>query len=585
MSCDGRAASVVRLWAVRGCAVVGDPGADPAERGQQRERGPIMSTTGQTINDRLTAAKHSLAGQGLAKAVCKASTEELMGPKKKHLDYLLHCTEEPNVSIPTLANLLIERTNSPNWIVAFKGLVSIHHMMNYGNERFVQYLASSNSSFELSEFLDKSTGGTSYSMSPFVRRYAKYLKEKSASYRATAFDFCKVKRGKDGGTLRSMTADKLLKTLPILQVQVDALLEFEVTSQDLNNGVINAAFMLLFKDLIRLFASYNDGIINLLEKYFEMNKKHARDALEVYKKFLIRMDKVGEFLKVAERFGIDKSDIPDLARAPSSLLEALEAHLASLEGRKPGSAATTPTNVPTGGAKPGFDDIVEKQLIGEEEAAMAKIKEHHRATNPFAAAAESAALQPAAAPSGGVATSNTPNILDLFGVPESAAAAAAATMTIGQHTNGTAGAGANKASDDLLQLAGNPFASVMPTAAANATSSGAGGFAFGGAATAQQPAAHAAAAASTNDIGASFFSGILQPQGAAAGGAGGAGGGSGSKQSPTDGSKVIVGDLDASLANLTSNLDLGAPQSKPGFATQSKGPPMGAMGQGTSPFM
>ena len=33
---------------------------------------------------------------------------------------------------------------------------------------------------------------------------------------------------------------------------------------DLNNGVINAAFMLLFRDLIRLFACYNDGIINLL---------------------------------------------------------------------------------------------------------------------------------------------------------------------------------------------------------------------------------------------------------------------------------------------------------------------------------
>lgn len=41
---------------------------------------------GQTINDRLLAARHSLAGQGLAKSVCKATTEELIGPKKKHLD-------------------------------------------------------------------------------------------------------------------------------------------------------------------------------------------------------------------------------------------------------------------------------------------------------------------------------------------------------------------------------------------------------------------------------------------------------------------------------------------------------------------
>ena len=32
------------------------------------------------------AAKHSLAGQGLAKSVCKATTEEVMAPKKKHVD-------------------------------------------------------------------------------------------------------------------------------------------------------------------------------------------------------------------------------------------------------------------------------------------------------------------------------------------------------------------------------------------------------------------------------------------------------------------------------------------------------------------
>ncbi|KAH9500179.1 hypothetical protein Btru_077420 [Bulinus truncatus] len=36
--------------------------------------------------DRVVAARHSIAGQGLAKSVCKATTEEIIGPKKKHLD-------------------------------------------------------------------------------------------------------------------------------------------------------------------------------------------------------------------------------------------------------------------------------------------------------------------------------------------------------------------------------------------------------------------------------------------------------------------------------------------------------------------
>ncbi len=142
-----------------------------------------------------------------------------------------------------------------------------------------------------------------------------------------------------------MNVEKLVKTVPMLQTQIDSLLEFDCTASDLTNGVINAAFFLLFKDLIRLFACYNDGIINCLEKYFEMtNKKMARETLEIYKKFLIRMNKVGDFLKTAENVGIDKGEIPDLTKAPSSLLDAMEQHLAQLEGKKPGTTTYDFTN-------------------------------------------------------------------------------------------------------------------------------------------------------------------------------------------------------------------------------------------------
>ncbi|KAM7359887.1 phosphatidylinositol-binding clathrin assembly protein lap isoform 7-T9 [Cochliomyia hominivorax] len=457
-----------------------------------------MSMAGQTINDRLLAARHSLAGQGLAKSVCKATTEECIGPKKKHLDYLVHCTNEPNVSIPHLANLLIERSQNANWVVVYKSLITTHHLMAYGNERFMQYLASSNSTFNLSNFLDKGgvqDGGMSvpggrmgYDMSPFIRRYAKYLNEKSLSYRAMAFDFCKVKRGKEEGSLRTMHADKLLKTLPVLQAQLDALLEFDCQSNDLTNGVINMSFMLLFRDLIRLFACYNDGIINLLEKYFDMNKKQARDALDLYKKFLVRMDRVGEFLKVAENVGIDKGDIPDLTKAPSSLLDALEQHLATLEGRKV-SAANTPTqsasnqkNVKSAvsalsstsssfgtaaasskfDATNGIDEQLKAQALAEEEAAMNQYKQHKVSSPTSGGAAANAALTNPFLSSPPAASAGQP-IVDLFG-------AASAQPSTGS----TAAAGTTKASDDLLQL-GNPFADMFDAPLA----AGAGGVATG----------------------------------------------------------------------------------------------------------
>lgn len=410
---------------------------------------------GQTMTDRLLAARHSIAGQGLAKSVCKATTEELIGPKKKHLDYLIHCTNEPNVSIPQMANLLIERTQNSNWVVVFKALITVHHMMCYGNERFTQYLASSNSTFQLSNFLDKG-GVQGYDMSPFIRRYAKYLNEKAMSYRTVAFDFCKVKRGKEDGVLRTMNAEKLLKTLPALQAQLDALLEFDCTAQDLSNGVINMAFMLLFRDLIRLFAGYNDSIINLLEKYFDMNKKQCREALDLYKKFLIRMDRVGEFLKVAENVGIDKGEIPDLTKAPSSLLDALEQHLAALEGKK-GSAANTPTqsashrtDVKSGvsalsSTSTSFGSAAQQAEGVEESLRQQALAEEEAAINHYKSKVQSPTSSAAPSTNPFLITSPTQPILDLFSTPP-------APVEQNQH--------GGKASDDLLQL-GNPFADIF----------------------------------------------------------------------------------------------------------------------------
>nr|XP_033952962.1 phosphatidylinositol binding clathrin assembly protein b isoform X12 [Pseudochaenichthys georgianus] len=345
--------------------------------------------SGQSITDRITAAQHSVTGSAVSKTVCKATTHEVMGPKKKHLDYLIHCTNEMNVNIPQLADSLFERTTNTSWVVVFKSLITTQHLMVYGNERFVQYLASRNTLFNLSNFLDKS-GLQGYDMSTFIRRYSRYLNEKAVSYRQVAFDFTKVKRGVDG-VMRTMNTEKLLKTIPIIQNQMDALLDFNVNANELTNGVINAAFMLLFKDSIRLFAAYNEGIINLLEKYFDMKKTQCKEGLDIYKKFLTRMTRISEFLKVAEQVGIDRGDIPDLSQftvcAPSSLLEALEQHLASLEGKKvkdstAASRASTLSNAVSSLASTGMSftkvDEREKQAALEEEQARLKALKEQR---------------------------------------------------------------------------------------------------------------------------------------------------------------------------------------------------------------
>ncbi|XP_053931402.1 phosphatidylinositol-binding clathrin assembly protein isoform X4 [Cuculus canorus] len=378
--------------------------------------------SGQSITDRIAAAQHSVTGSAVAKAVCKATTHEVMGPKKKHLDYLIQCTNEMNVNIPQLADMLFERTANSSWVVVFKALITTHHLMMYGNERFIQYLASRNTLFNLNNYLDKSAM-QGYDMSTFIRRYSRYLNEKALSYRLVAVDFTKMKRGIDG-VMRTMNAEKLLKTLPIIQNQLDALLDFDANPNELTNGVINAAFMLLFKDSIRLFAAYNEGIINLLERYFDMKKNQCKEGLDIYKKFLARMTKLSEFLKVAEQVGIDQGDIPDLTQAPSSLLEALEQHLASVEGKKTkevsaasrasalSSAVSTLAN--TGMSFSRMDEKEKQQALEEEQARLQALKEQRLREISVVSNSTSSSASPSTLSGKSV---NTAVAADIFAVP------------------------------------------------------------------------------------------------------------------------------------------------------------------------
>ncbi|XP_064629535.1 phosphatidylinositol-binding clathrin assembly protein LAP-like isoform X17 [Lineus longissimus] len=575
--------------------------------------------SGQSIVDRLNAAKYSIAGRGLAKSVCKATTEEILGPKKKHVDYLVQCTKEPNVSIPVLANLLIERTQEQKWVVVFKSLITIHNLMNYGNERFTQYLAS-NTGFHLDGFSDKTTvqetgGAETADMSKFIQRYAKYIQEKSASYRINAFDFCKIKRGKDDGVLRTMNGEKLLKTLPTLQTQLDALIAFDATPNELTNNVIHTCFILLFKDLIRLFACYNDGIINLLEKYFEMNKKQCKEGLDIYKKFLVRMDQVSEFLKVAENMGVDRGDIPDLAKmfekifakiteilhdpskAPSSLLDALESHLASLEGKKGGSTPTGSgaevTARPAGftntvnnfskassggiGASSvsptlgGITDDERRKALEQEEQTMQQLKMAASPTQPMPQQHVNQQRSPTMAPTTqstnpfatAVATSSANDTVDLFG--------SSATFQAQP---------ASMPSDDLLGLGtgnSNPFAASMTTtspgqpannfmAQSSTTNPWAGtepaannNMNFGMSAPAtnneinfeaafgnqSQPVCPSNVSPGTKDTGYDGFGDVMQP--------------ASQRAQQQQGSRLIKQDLDSSLASIVGNLNINGP--------------------------
>ncbi|XP_037304801.2 clathrin coat assembly protein AP180 isoform X1 [Pungitius pungitius] len=542
--------------------------------------------SGQTLTDRIAAAQYQLTGSDMARAVCKATTHEVMAPKKKHLEYLVSATNTTNVNIPQMADTLFERATNASWVVVFKALVTSHHMCIYGNERFIQYLASRTSLFNLSNFIDK-TGSHGYDMSTFIRRYGRYLNEKAFAYRQMAFDFTRVKKGAEG-VMRTMTTEKLLKGMPVLQTQIDTLLEFDVHPKELNNGIINASFLLLFKDLVKLFASYNDGVINLLEKYFKMKKSDCKEALEIYKRFLTRVTKIGEFVKLAETIGVEKNDIPDINYAPSSILESLETHMNGLEDVKGGKKGSPTKGSPTNNVSPTSTPAKSSNAVpalqpppGENAAAAA------------AAAAEPAEdslldLDPlsSSGPSGQSAAPTSWG--DLLGsemgdslvteptlAAEPAPSSAAATPTLAAAEPGaslappTSAAAASSPAAANTDLLGDAFSTPVPSAEASAAA------AEGGAA--------AAAATSAPNAGAESTGGDATAAAPAAPGA--------ELMSVFDGLGDVMkptmtpqaGDVDTSMANMASNLSMGNPAA-PQVAPPCWGAPM-TVPMGVPPFM
>ncbi|XP_041720715.1 clathrin coat assembly protein AP180 isoform X8 [Coregonus clupeaformis] len=521
--------------------------------------------SGQTLTDRIAAAQYQLTGSEVSRAVCKATTHEVMAPKKKHLEYLISATNATNVNIPQMADTLFERATNASWIVVFKALVTTHHMCVHGNERFIQYLASRTALFNLSNFIDK-TGSHGYDMSTFIRRYGRYLNERAFAYRQMAFDFTKVKKGAEG-VMRTMAPDKLLKGMPVLQTQIDTLLEFDVHPKELNNPIINAAFLLLFKDLVKLFASYNDGIINLLEKYFKMKKGDCKEALEIYKRFLTRVTKIGEFMKLAETVGVEKNDIPDINYAPSSILESLETHMNSLEGKKGEGSPTkgSPTNNVSPTSTPAKTAAAVPTLVPPPEEATDSLLDLDPLSSSGPSAGASAApmswgdllgseMGESMLPDPTLAVDTAPSPAGVTPTPT----AAEPGVTLAPPPSAAAGTSPGATNMDLL---GDAFSTPVSASDASAAAEG------GAPASTPTPVTDAAADSTGGETqpatpaaasGAELMAGdvlmpAMTPQ-------------TGATSSPV---KPMGGDLDATMASMASNLGMGS--QKPGENTMGSG--------------
>ncbi|KAF9778401.1 ANTH-domain-containing protein [Thelephora terrestris] len=311
----------------------------------------------------------------VVKAACKPKAAV---PKPKYLDALIAATYSEDGSVHDVCKALAPKFKEPNAIVVFKALLTLHKIIRDGaTDNILAYL-SSGDVLRLKNVAAPNWEGGLFTKHPDPRRqddktddlrpgynapenlsnYATYLDTRIRAFRDLKHDAIRVQSETNrdlrnsaaieddalrrngaplsdrrktiiGRKLRIMTVEKgLLRETKVVQRMVDALCECRFYLDNLDDGMNIMALRMLVEDLLILFQACNEGVVNVLEHYFEMSKVDATEALRLYRRFCKQAEKVVEFLGVAKKLqNLLNVPIPNLKHAPVSLVGSLEEYL------------------------------------------------------------------------------------------------------------------------------------------------------------------------------------------------------------------------------------------------------------------
>ncbi|XP_066376291.1 putative clathrin assembly protein At5g57200 isoform X6 [Miscanthus floridulus] len=242
-------------------------------------------------------------------AIVKATNHVECPPKERHFRRILFATSghrpraDVAYSICTLARRL---SKTKNWIVALKTLIVIHRLLREGDgtfkEDFLTYSYRGNI-LQIPQFKDDSSP-LAWDCSAWVRTYALYLDERVECFRVLKYD---------------VELDRLLK-LPHASGKPEGAA--------CTNYLVQYALALVLKESFKIYCSINDGIINLVDMYFEMPKYDAIKALEIYKRAGQQAEKLSNFYDHCKHLELARTfQFPTLRQPPPSFLVTMEEYI------------------------------------------------------------------------------------------------------------------------------------------------------------------------------------------------------------------------------------------------------------------
>lgn len=320
-----------------------EAGGQPIQRAQTTAGGLCLWRAGEGENLDLNLINHleqlHYTMTTYEKLVEGATKIKLAPPKPKYVEPILIATAngEKNEDFRTIMKALDKRLQSSVWTMVYKSLVVLHIMLREGDDHTtIKYLASHLKMLDITigkngRFI--SNGGDLKQ----IYSYASYLATRAKEYRSTGHDFIRETKKPYGSwdshdkttVLRVLSVDKgLLRETESVQRQIDALLQCNFNEREVNNDLIVLSFRMLTTDLVSLYQCLNEGVLNILEHFFDLSKPDALRAYEIYDYFTKQTRDVIDFLRIAKHLeSVTKLKVPTIKHAQTSLSNSLREYL------------------------------------------------------------------------------------------------------------------------------------------------------------------------------------------------------------------------------------------------------------------
>lgn len=274
------------------------------------------------------------------KLVEGATKIKLAPPKPKYIEPILMATAEGEDSdaFQTVVRTLQRRLQDSAWTIVYKSLITLHIMIREGEVDVTIHYLSLHPNMLSCKI--SNSGGQYISNGGSLRTltaYANYLTSRAKEYFGTKHDFIRETRSPVGSwssraavsSLRKLSIEKgLLRHIESVQRQIDALVKCRFRESEVNNDLIVLGFRMLTTDLLSLYQTLNEGVLNILEHFFELSKVDANRAFDLYTTFTKETTKVIEFLRVAKHLErITKLRVPTIKHAQTSLTKSLKEYI------------------------------------------------------------------------------------------------------------------------------------------------------------------------------------------------------------------------------------------------------------------